>query len=98
LLLRFAPPRRNLAIETARICVNHPAALGTLTGHTNAVNSVAFSPDGHTLATASADKTARLWETNVDRVAARVCSITTAITNSEWDHYLSGLAYRPPCP
>jgi WD40 repeat protein len=32
-----------------------------LIGHTDAVNSVAFSPDGHTLATGSADDTVRLW-------------------------------------
>jgi WD40 repeat protein len=77
---------------------HHPSALGTLTGHTNYVYGVAFSLDGHTVATASGDHTARLWETNVDRVAARICNITPAITNSEWDHYLPGLAYRPPCP
>ncbi|MGB6164793.1 MAG: hypothetical protein WCF33_20775 [Pseudonocardiaceae bacterium] len=57
-----------------------PHPLGTLTGHINAVNSVAFSPDGHTLATASLDTTARLSETNVDRVAARICRVTPAIT------------------
>jgi hypothetical protein len=39
-----------------------------------------------------------LWETDVDRVAARICRITPGITESEWGHYLPGLAYRPPCP
>jgi hypothetical protein len=34
----------------------------TLKGHTNAVRSAAFSPDGRRVVTASSDNTARLWE------------------------------------
>ena len=35
----------------------------TLTEHTDKVSSVAFSPDGSTLASGSHDNTIRLWDT-----------------------------------
>ena len=49
-----------------------------LTGHTSRVFSVAFSPDRNTVASASWDKTARLWDANTGQHK------TTLIGHSGW--------------
>ncbi len=53
-----SPSRRGQHDRHAR----HWPCNGSLTGHTGTVNSVAFSPDGTTLASGSADTTVRLWD------------------------------------
>ena len=45
-------------------------AIATLTGHGNLVISVAFSPDGKTLASGSSDKTIKLWNLQTQKAIA----------------------------
>ncbi|HET9255625.1 MAG TPA: TIR domain-containing protein, partial [Pseudonocardiaceae bacterium] len=54
--MRPAPDFYTALLTTENAVLSTP-----LTGHTSPVNSVVSSPDGHTLATGSLDKTVRLW-------------------------------------
>jgi WD40 repeat protein len=64
---------------------------------------VAFAPDGHTLATASADKTVILWDYNGlnrirDKLVERACRIAgRGLTTEEWSTYVPGLPWADTC-
>ncbi|MGH3790502.1 MAG: WD40 repeat domain-containing protein [Pseudonocardiaceae bacterium] len=61
---------------------HRPHVITTLPGHTAGVTSAVFSPDGHTLATAGSDHTARLWDITDQRhpgPAATLTSHTNAV-------------------
>ncbi|MEA5499520.1 serine/threonine-protein kinase [Limnoraphis robusta Tam1] len=57
-------------VQTSPIYWQNPTLITTLTGHSNVVWSVAFSPDGRTLASGSCDTTIKLWDVQTQREIA----------------------------
>jgi len=66
--------------------------LRTLSGHTNQVNSVVFSPDGHLLASGSGDGTIKLWEVGTGELLHTLSEHTLQVAFSP-DGCLLALGY-----
>jgi WD40 repeat protein len=75
-----------------------------LRGHTGGVESVAFSPDGATLASTSFDQTVQPWDLTSlndlrEHAVERACAAAGGgLDPGQWARFISGLPYEDTCP
>ncbi|ONI90134.1 hypothetical protein ALI144C_03705 [Actinosynnema sp. ALI-1.44] len=78
--------------------LHRPQVSAKLTSNGGQVWSVAYSANGRTLVTGSDDQIAALRETDIERAVTQICAVAhPRITEDEWEQYLPGIDFTPPC-
>jgi WD40 repeat protein len=104
--LAFTPRGDTLAVSSIDRTIwlwdvgtpGRPAVQATLTAADDGLFTVTYAPDGHTLVAGGRDAGVRLWDTDPGAAARMVCTTTgEPITREEWDQFLPGVPFTPPC-
>jgi WD40 repeat protein len=76
--------------------LNQPVELAELP---SSAGVISFGPDGKTLVTSlDLNGGVQMWDMNLNDIAHRICQdIGTPMTSSQWNQYLPGQAFSPPC-
>jgi WD40 repeat protein len=66
--------------------------------HTQPVQSLAFNPDGQTMASGGLDGKIILWDLRLDSWRSRACEIANRnLTPEEWNRYIGVGAWHKTC-
>jgi WD40 repeat protein len=104
--IALSPDYRTLAVATAAghvwlWSVDNPqkASLSTsLTAARGDLRALAFSPSDNTLVAGGDNRRLTFWHYRPYQAVNRICALSgTPITPSEWQLWVPGAAYRPPC-
>ena len=104
--LALSPDSRTLAALTADghvwlwAVADPPKAnlTGTLTAATGHTAAIAFSPTDNMLVAGGNDGRLTFWHYRPYQAVNRICALSgTPITATEWEQYVPGAPYNPPC-
>ena len=68
--------------------------------HTSSgAETVTFSPDSKSLVAGEVNGSFQTWGLNINSVVGTICAATRGnLTRQQWQQYIPGLQYNPPCP